>query len=83
MLIGDVTVMSGASVWFGTVLRGDMDRIVIGERSNVQDNSTIHTDEGEPTLVGPTSRSATSPGPFKRDRAQRLIGQAAVLVAGT
>ena len=53
VLIGDVTVRSGASVWFGTVLRGDMDRIVIGERTNVQDNSPIHTDEGEPTLVGP------------------------------
>ncbi len=53
VLIGDVTVETGASVWFGTVLRGDMDRIVIGARSNVQDNSTIHTDEGEPTLVGP------------------------------
>ena len=35
VLIGDVTVESGASVWFGTVLRGDMDRIVIGARSNV------------------------------------------------
>ncbi|HLQ04081.1 MAG TPA: gamma carbonic anhydrase family protein, partial [Verrucomicrobiae bacterium] len=52
VLIGDVTVRSGASVWFGTVLRGDMDRIEIGERSNVQDNSTIHTDENEPTIIG-------------------------------
>src|SRR5947209_9272595 len=52
ILIVDVTVLSGASVWFGTVLRGDMDRIEIGERSNVQDNSTVHTDEGEPTIVG-------------------------------
>ena len=46
VLIGDVTVRSGASVWFGSVLRGDMDRIEIGERSNVQDNCTIHTDTG-------------------------------------
>ncbi len=53
VLIGDVTVGSGASVWFGSVLRGDMDRIEIGERSNVQDNCTIHTDTGEPTIIGP------------------------------
>ncbi len=52
VLIGDVTVGSGASVWFGSVLRGDMDRIEIGERSNVQDNCTIHTEAGEPTIIG-------------------------------
>ena len=53
VLIGDVTVKSGASVWWGTVLRADMDRIEIGERTNVQDNCTIHTDVGEPTILGP------------------------------
>ena len=52
VLVGDVVVRSGASVWFGTVLRADMDRIEIGERANVQDNSTIHTDVGEPTIIG-------------------------------
>ena len=52
VLIGDVTVRSGASVFFGSVLRGDMDRIEIGERSNVQDNCTIHTDTGETTIIG-------------------------------
>ena len=52
VLIGDVTLHEHASVWFGTVLRGDMDRIEIGARSNVQDNTTIHTDENEPTIVG-------------------------------
>jgi len=52
VLIGDVRVAEGASVWFGCVLRADMDRIEIGARSNVQDNSTIHTDENEPTLIG-------------------------------
>ena len=51
VLIGDVRVAEGASVWFGCVLRADMDRIEIGPRSNVQDNSTIHTDENEPTLI--------------------------------
>ena len=52
VLIGDVRVAEGASVWFGCVLRADMDRIEIGARSNVQDNSTIHTDENEPTVIG-------------------------------
>ncbi len=51
VLVGDVVVRSGASVWFGCVLRGDMDRIEIGARSNVQDNSTIHTDAGGPTVL--------------------------------
>jgi len=83
VLIGDVTVESGASVWFGTVLRGDMDRIVIGARSNVQDNSTIHTDEGEPTLVGPDVTIGHNALVHSSVIARNvLIGQAAVLVGG-
>jgi len=83
VLIGDVTVQSGASVWFGTVLRGDMDRIVIGERTNVQDNSTIHTDEGEPTLVGPDVTIGHNALVHSSVIARNvLIGQAAVLVGG-
>ena len=81
VLIGDVTVHSGASVWFGTVLRGDMDRIEIGERSNVQDNSTIHTDTDEPTIIG----SDVTIGHMALVHSaivekNVLIGQAAVLV---
>ena len=53
VLIGDVTVRAGASVWFGSVLRGDTDRIDVGERTNVQDNSTVHADAGAPTIIGP------------------------------
>lgn len=51
-LIGDVTIEAGASVWFGAVLRGDDDRIVIGPESNVQDNAVVHADRGFPTIVG-------------------------------
>ena len=51
-LIGNVTVGAGASVWFGSVMRGDFDRIVIGAGSSVQDNSVIHAAPGLPTLVG-------------------------------
>jgi len=51
-LVGDVTVGPGASVWYGAVLRGDMDRIVLGAGSNLQDNSVVHTDWGKPALIG-------------------------------
>jgi carbonic anhydrase/acetyltransferase-like protein (isoleucine patch superfamily) len=81
ILIGDVIVRSGASVWFGTVLRGDMDRIEIGERSNVQDNSTIHTDENEPTVIGPDVTIGHMALVHSSIVAKNvLIGQASVLV---
>ena len=51
-LIGDVRVGPGASVWFGAVLRGDMDRIELGAGSNLQDNVVVHTDTGVPTIIG-------------------------------
>ena len=52
VLIGDVTVGPGASIWFGAVLRGDNDAIVIGDGSNVQDNCVIHGANEMPTVVG-------------------------------
>ncbi len=51
-LIGRVRVLADASVWYGCVLRGDIDDIVLGKGSNLQDNSTVHTDEGVPTTIG-------------------------------
>lgn len=51
-VIGTVRLAAGASVWFGAVLRGDNDWIVIGARSNIQDGTVIHTDPGFPTHVG-------------------------------
>lgn len=51
-LIGKVTVAKEVSIWFGAVLRGDIERITIGERSNVQDLSVCHTDGGFPLTVG-------------------------------
>ena len=81
VLIGDVTVRRGASVWFGTVLRGDMDRIEIGERTNVQDNSMVHTDEGEPTIIGADVTIGHMALVHSATVASNvLIGQAAVLV---
>ena len=52
VLIGDVVVEEGASVWFGAVLRADFDRIVVGAGSSVQDNCVVHTNEDLPTLIG-------------------------------
>ena len=52
VVVGKVTLMRGASVWFGATLRGDNDPIVIGENSNVQDGAVLHTDEGTPLVLG-------------------------------
>jgi len=51
-VIGQVRLKNDASIWFGSVLRGDNERIVLGERSQIQDNSTVHTDPGFPTIIG-------------------------------
>ena len=51
-LIGKIIVNSGASVWFGATLRGDNEPIVIGEGSNVQENTVMHTDMGFPLTIG-------------------------------
>ena len=52
MVIGNVILRRNASVWFGAVLRGDNDPITIGEGSNIQDNSVLHTDVGSPLTIG-------------------------------
>ncbi|HEV2082080.1 MAG TPA: gamma carbonic anhydrase family protein [Brevundimonas sp.] len=51
-LVGDVILKPGASVWFGAVLRGDNEPITIGEDTNIQENSVLHTDMGEPLTLG-------------------------------
>ena len=52
IVLGDVSIAAGAFILFGCVLRAELDRIVVGEESNIQDNSVIHCDEGLPTVVG-------------------------------
>lgn len=52
VVIGDVTLHAGASVWYGAVLRADFGPIVIGADSNIQDNCTLHVDPGFPITVG-------------------------------
>lgn len=51
-LIGKVRIHAEASVWFGAVLRGDIDDIVLGAGSNFQDNVVVHTELGSPAVVG-------------------------------
>ena len=51
-LIGKVVLHPGASVWFGAALRGDNEPLVIGENSNIQDNSVLHSDMGSPLVIG-------------------------------
>lgn len=51
-LIGDVGIGAGASVWFGSVLRGDRDRIRVGQNTSIQDLTVCHTDEGMPLTIG-------------------------------
>ncbi len=52
MVLGDVSLGPRASVWYGCVLRGDMDRIAVGEATNVQDGTIVHVDTGRPALIG-------------------------------
>ena len=51
-IIGYVSIGPGASIWYGAVLRGDNEPIVIGARSNVQESAVLHTDPGRPLTLG-------------------------------
>lgn len=51
-VIGDVILENNVSIWFGAVLRGDNDRITVGENSSIQDNCVVHADPGFPVAIG-------------------------------
>ena len=51
-IIGDVELLDGANVWYWASLRGDIEKIIVGEDSNIQDNVTVHTAEGKPVIIG-------------------------------
>ena len=51
-VMGDVRLGENVSIWFNTTLRGDNDPITIGDDSNIQDGSVLHTDEGVPLTIG-------------------------------
>lgn len=83
-VIGKVTLASGASVFPGCVLRGDIEEIKIGERSNIQDLTLIHTRAGKPTIVGrgvTIGHRAILHGCVVGDRA--LIGMGAIVMEAT
>ena len=50
-VIGEVSLAQGSSVWYGAVVRGDVERIAIGKYSNVQDGAILHGDPGKPTVL--------------------------------
>src|SRR5437773_10108320 len=51
-VIGDVALAEESSVWYGAALRGDINRVIVGPRSNIQDNAVVHLDTGYPTIIG-------------------------------
>ena len=51
-IIGDVTLEKNTSIWFNATLRGDIENIHVGEGSNIQDGSVLHTDPGYPLKIG-------------------------------
>jgi carbonic anhydrase/acetyltransferase-like protein (isoleucine patch superfamily) len=80
-VIGDVTIGDDTSIWFGAVVRGDLDRISIGAGSNVQDNCTLHVDRDHPLTIGnevTIGHNAVVHGCTLEDRV--LIGMQAVVL---
>ncbi|MEH6361823.1 MAG: gamma carbonic anhydrase family protein [Amylibacter sp.] len=82
-VIGAVTLESGVGVWFGAVLRGDNEPIIIGEGSNIQENTVAHTDMGYPVTIGKNctiGHSAIIHGCTVGDNS--LIGMGATVLTG-
>jgi carbonic anhydrase/acetyltransferase-like protein (isoleucine patch superfamily) len=82
-VIGDVTLTANVSIWFGAVVRADKDRIVIGENSNIQDNSVVHTSTGHPVIIGSNvsvGHGAILHGCTLSDRV--LVGMGAIVLNG-
>lgn len=83
VLVGDVSLGPRASVWFNTVIRGDIDSITVGEASNIQDGCILHVDAGSPLTVGQhvtVGHRAVLHGCTVGDGA--LIGMGAVILNG-
>jgi carbonic anhydrase/acetyltransferase-like protein (isoleucine patch superfamily) len=83
VIIGAVRILKGASIWYGTVVRGDKEPIVIGENTNIQDNCMVHTDNGQPAVIGSNvsvGHNAVVHGCHIEDNC--LIGIGAVVLSG-
>ncbi len=82
-VLGEVHIGEGASVWFGVVMRGDTERIQIGDRTNIQDGCILHCDPGMPCLIGndvTVGHGAIVHGAVIEDEA--LIGIGAIVLNG-
>lgn len=82
-VIGDVKIGPHTSVWFGAVIRGDEESIVIGENSNIQDNAVLHCDEGYPITIGDNvtvGHAAIVHGATIEDNV--LVGMGAIVMNG-
>ncbi len=80
-VVGDVTLGNDVNIWFGVVVRGDKDRIIIGEGSNIQDNSVVHTTADRQVKIGTqvsVGHSAIIHGCTIHDRV--LIGMGAIVM---
>jgi carbonic anhydrase/acetyltransferase-like protein (isoleucine patch superfamily) len=51
-VMGEVTLGESSSVWYGAVIRADVEKIIIGDRTNIQDTAVLHADLGSPTIIG-------------------------------
>ncbi|MBS4840713.1 MULTISPECIES: gamma carbonic anhydrase family protein [Clostridium] len=83
VIIGDVTLKRNSNIWFGSVLRGDMESIVIGENTNIQENSVVHVDKNEKVVVGDNctiGHNAVIHGCIIGDNT--LIGMGAIILNG-
>ena len=82
-VLGDVTFGQEISIWYGAVIRADKDRIIIGDRSNIQDNAVLHTSSGHPVLIGTevsVGHGAILHGCRIADRV--LVGMGAIVLNG-
>lgn len=82
-VMGDVVIGEDSNIWFGCVLRGDVDMIRVGKRSNIQDGTVVHLSRGTPTIIGDdvtVGHGAILHGCILEDRS--FIGMGSTLLDG-
>jgi carbonic anhydrase/acetyltransferase-like protein (isoleucine patch superfamily) len=83
VVTGDVVLSAGVNLWFGTVVRGDLARVTLGPRVNIQDGCVVHTDHGEPQVIEEgvvVGHRAVLHG--RRVGRDTLVGMGALLLSG-
>ena len=83
IVTGDVVLAAGVNLWYGTVIRGDLARITLGPRVNIQDGCVVHTDYGAPQDIEPgvvVGHRAVLHG--RRIGRDTLVGMGALLLSG-